>query len=129
MRTAKTLASYRVTLVRVPVALAFLAVGEVVESGKAAIALSSADALQALTLAGLLLAELALVNCSASVAVAHLTTSMGEAKETGGAFVTNSTSNAFTALALPTRGIARAGDRTSLVAFAGLGSPVEPGGN
>jgi len=113
----------------VPVALAFLAVGEVVESGKAAIALSSADALQALTLAGLLLAELALVNCSASVAVAHLTTSMGEAKETGGAFVTNSTSHAFTALALTTRGIARAGDRTSLVAFAGLGSPVEPGGN
>lgn len=129
MRTAKTLASYRVTLVRVPIALAFLAVGEVVESGKAAIALSSADALQALTLAGLLLAELALVNRSASVAVAHLATSMGETKETGGALVTNSTSNAFTALALATRGITRAGDGTSLVALAGLSSAMEPRGN
>jgi len=108
----------------VPVALALFAVGEVVEAGQAAIALSSANAFQALALARLLLAELALVNCSSSVAVAHLATSVGKAEETGGALIASSTGYAFAALALTTRGIARARDGTSLVAVARCGSLV-----
>lgn len=106
MRTAKTLAANRVAFVCVPVALALLTIREVVESRQAAIALSSATAFQALTLTGLLFAELALVNCSSSVTVAHLATSVGKAKETGSTLIASSAGNAFTALALTTRGVA-----------------------
>ena len=109
-----------------PVALALLAVGKVVKSWQAAIALSSADAFQALALARLLLAELALIHCSSSVAVTHLATSVREAEETGGALIASSAGDAFAALTLTARGVTRAGDGTGLVTFARLCSIVEP---
>ena len=105
VRAAQTLAGDRVALGGVSVALALLAVREVVEAGLAAVALASPDAVQALAFSVLLLAELALIHCSSSVTVAHLAASMGKVEEARGALVASSASDAFSALALATRGI------------------------